>query len=187
MNALKNPKITGIVWFIARAWLGLQWLEAGYEKVFGEGSATWVGAKAGVAVTGFLKGAIAKSPLAPNFDAAANAHPAVQAWYAQLVQDYFLPNATAFSFLVAYGELAIGIALILGIFTRFSAVMGVLMNLAYLFAGTVSTNPNLLVVGLVIALAGGVAVSYYGLDTFARPFELKLLRRAHLIPEPQGA
>ena len=63
--------------------------------------------------------------------------------------------------------------------------MGIIMNLAYLFSGTTSTNPNMLVVGLVIALAGGVAVGYYGLDFFARPIELKAQRRAHLIPAPQ--
>ena len=182
METLKSTKVTGVLWLIARIWLGLQWFEAGYEKVFGEGSAVWVGSKAGVAVTGFLKGALAKSPLAPDFDAAKNAHPAVQLWYAQLVQDVFLPNATALSYLVAFGELAVGIALILGIFTHFAALMGVLMNLAYLFAGTTSTNPNLLVVGMVILLAGGASVSYYGLDYFARPIEQKLLARFRHAP-----
>ena len=184
MNTLNNPKITGIIWLVARVWLGYEWLSAGIEKVFGAGSAVWVGPKAGTAVAGFLKGAIAKSPLAPNFDAAANPHPAVQLWYAQLVQDVFLPNAVAFSYLVAFGELLIGVALIVGLFTRFSALMGVLMNLAYLFAGTVSTNPNLLVVGMVVVLVGGVAVSYYGLDYFARPIEQKLYRRITHAPQP---
>ncbi len=37
------------------------------------------------------------------------------------------------------------------------------MNLAFLFAGSTSTNPQLLVVGQVFALVGGVAVGYYGL------------------------
>jgi thiosulfate dehydrogenase [quinone] large subunit len=40
---------------------------------------------------------------------------------------------------VAFGELLVGIALIVGIFTHFSALMGVIMNLAFLFAG--STRP----------------------------------------------
>jgi hypothetical protein len=44
-------------------------------------------------------------------------------------------------------------------------------------------NPNMLVVGMVILLAGGVAVGYYGLDFFARPIELKVLRHAHLVPQ----
>ena len=187
MNALNNPKVTGIVWLVVRLWLGYEWLSAGIEKVFGAGSAVWVGPKAGAAVSGFLKGAIAKSPLADGFDAAANAHPAVQLWYAQLARDVFLPNAALFSYMVAFGELLIGVALIVGLFTRFSALMGVVMNLAYLFAGTTSTNPQLLVVGLTIVLVGGVAVSYYGLDYFARPIEEKLYRRITHAPIPQPA
>ena len=159
---------------------------AGLEKVFGEGSAAWVGPKAGTAVAGFLKGAIAKSPLAPGFDPAVTARPVVQQWYAELAQNVFLPNATAFSYLVAYGEVLVGIALIVGLFTHFAALMGVIMNLAYLFAGTISTNPQLLVVGLAIVLAGGVAVGYYGLDFFARPVERRLLKRtgARFAPQP---
>jgi thiosulfate dehydrogenase [quinone] large subunit len=96
----------------------------------------------------------------------------------------FLPNAVLFSYLVSFGELMVGVALIVGLFTRFSALMGVLMNLAYLFAGTVSTNPQLLVVGMVITLVGGIAVSYYGLDYFARPIEEKLYRRITHAPQP---
>ena len=184
MKALNQPKYTGILWLVVRLWLGYEWISAGIEKVFGEGSAAWVGPKAGTGVLGFLKGALAKSALAPDFDPA-NAHPAVQTWYAYLVRDVFMPNATAFSYLVACGELLVGIALILGIFTHFAALMGALMNLAYLFAGTTSTNPQLLVVGLIVFLVGGVAVGYYGLDFFARPIELKILRRAHLVPQPQ--
>jgi thiosulfate dehydrogenase [quinone] large subunit len=184
METFNQPKYTGLVWLVVRLWLGYEWLMAGVEKAFGEGSAAWVGPKAGTAVAGFLKGAIAKSPLAPGFDPAANAHPAVQQWYAELAQNVFLPNATAFSYLVAYGEILVGLALIVGLFTHFAALMGIIMNLAYLFAGTTSTNPQMLVVGMVILLAGGVAVGYYGLDFFARPVEQKLLVRAHLAPQP---
>ena len=189
MKALTQPKFTGILWLVVRLWLGYEWLMGGIEKVFGEGSAAWVGSKAGSGVVGFLKGAIAKSALAPGYDPIATPHPAVQTWYAQLAQDYFLPNATAFSYLVAYGELLVGIALILGIFTHFSALMGVTMNLAFLFAGSTSTNPQMLVVGLAIVLAGGVAVGYYGLDYFARPFERTLFQRTRtrLFPHPQLA
>jgi thiosulfate dehydrogenase (quinone) large subunit len=98
-----------------------------------------------------------------------------------------LPNAATLSYMVAFGELLVGVALILGIFTHFSALMGIVMNLAYLLAGTTSTNPNMLMVGLVTLLAGGVAVGYYSLDFFARPIEIKALRRVHLVPAPQVA
>jgi thiosulfate dehydrogenase [quinone] large subunit len=188
MNALRNPKYTGIIWLAVRLWLGYEWISAGIEKVFGEGSAAWVGPKAGTAIMGFLKGALAKSALAPGFDPA-NAHPAVQTWYATLVQNVFIPNATAFSYLVAYGELLVGIALIVGIFTHFAALMGAIMNLAYLLAGTTSTNPQMLVIGLVILLAGGIAVGYYGLDFFVRPMERVLFQRTRtrFFPQPQVA
>lgn len=187
METLKQPKFIGIVWLVARLWLGYEWLMGGYEKIFGEGSAVWVGNKAGVAVSGFLNGAIAKSALAEGFDPAKTPHPAVQEWYAVVARDVFLPNATLFSYLVAYGELLVGVALIVGLFTHFAALMGVIMNLAYLFAGTTSTNPQMLVVGLIIVVAGGVAVSYYGLDFFARPFERNLLQRTRgrLTQQPQ--
>ena len=189
MNTRFEAKYTGILWLVARLWLGYEWLMAGIEKVFGEGSIGWVGAKAGTGVTGFLKGAIAKSALAEGFDPIKTPHPAVQDWYAYLARDVFLPNATLFSYLVAYGELLVGIALIVGIFTHFSALMGVLMNLAFLFAGSTSTNPQMLVVGLVIVLVGSVAVGYYGIDYFARPIEITLFERtrARLFPQPQTA
>jgi len=177
MNALRQPKFTGILWMIARVWLGYEWMMAGIEKVFGEGSVVWVGPQAGKAVTGFLKGAIAKSPLAEGFDPIKTPHPAVQEWYATLARDVFLPNAQIFSYLVAYGELLVGIALIVGIFTRFSALMGILMALAFMFAGATSTLPQIVVVSFAIVLSGGVAVGYYGLDYFARPIELSILRR----------
>src|ERR671939_1895512 len=167
MKALTQPKSTGIIWLIARLWLGYEWLTAGYEKVFGEGSAAYVGSKAGSGVAGFLKGALAKSTLNPNLPAAQAAHPTVQTWYAYLVRDVFLPNATLFSYLVAFGELLVGIALIVGIFTHFAALMGVIMNLSFLFAGSTSTNPQMLVVGMAIVLVGGVAVGHHGIDYFA--------------------
>jgi thiosulfate dehydrogenase [quinone] large subunit len=188
METLRTPKVTGILWLLARVWLGYEWLMAGIEKVVGEGSVAWVGPKAGAGVTGFLKGAIAKSALAPDYDPVKNPHPAVQQWYAEFVQNVAMPNAVLFSYLVAYGEVLVGLALIVGIFTHFSALMGVLMNLAFLFAGSTSTNPQMLVVGLVIVLAGGIAVGYYGIDYFARPLESKLVDRARtrLIPHPQA-
>jgi thiosulfate dehydrogenase [quinone] large subunit len=187
MNALNQPKYTGILWLIARLWLGYEWFHAGIEKMFGEGSAVWVGPKAGTAVAGFLKGAIAKSALAEGFDPIKTPHPAVNEWYATLARDVFLPNATAFSYLVAYGEVLIGIALIIGIFTRFSSVMSVLLALALLMAGATSTLPQMLTIGLALSIVGGQAIGYYGLDFLARPIEVKMLRRAHLIPTPQTA
>ena len=187
MKALNQPKFTGILWLAVRLWLGYEWLNAGIEKLFGEGNAVWVGPKSGTAVAGFLKGAIAKSALAPDFDPIKNAHPAVNMWYAALARDVFLPNAALFSYLVAFGEVAIGVALIIGVVTRFSAVMSVLLSLALLMAGATSTLPQMLAIGVALAATGGVAIGYYGIDYFARPITLNVLRRVHLLPEPVTA
>ena len=187
MKALTQVKVTGLLWLVARIWLGYEWLHAGIEKVLGEGSAVWVGPKAGTAVAGFLKGAIAKSALAEGFDPIKTPHPAVNEWYATLARDVFLPNAALFSYLVAVGEVAIGLALLLGVLTRLSSLMSVLLALALLMAGATSTLPQMLALSVALATAGGVAIGYYGLDYFVRPIELKLLRQAHLVPEPQRA
>ena len=64
----------------------------------------------------------------------------------------------------------VGIALIVGIFTRFSAIMSVVMALALVFAGATSTLPQLLTLGLIVSIAGANA-GYYGLDYIARPIE----------------
>jgi thiosulfate dehydrogenase (quinone) large subunit len=187
MNALNHPKFSGLLWLVARLWLGYEWLHAGIDKAFGQGSAVWIGPKAGTAVAGFLKGAIAKSALAEGFDPIKTPHPAVNEWYATLARDVFLPNATVFSYLVVAGEIAIGLALILGIFTRFSSVMSVLLGLSLLMAGATSTLPQMLTISVALATAGGVAIGYYGIDYVARPIQVKLLRRAHMLPAPQTA
>ncbi len=154
-----NRSVVGIFWLVLRFWLGYTWLMAGWGKAFGDRAPVWVGDRAGTAVTGFLKGALAKST---------GERPLVPAWYADFVREVALPNATAFSYLVAYGEVLVGLALLVGLFTRFAALMGVMMNLAYLFAGTISPNPQMLVAEAALVFAG-TAVGYYGLDRYLLP------------------
>lgn len=147
-----NPKLSWL-WFLVRIYVGWTWLTAGWEKVI---SPVWVGAKAGVAIAGFLNGSLAKT---------AGAHPQVAGWYADFIKTIALPNSVIFSYLVSFGELFVGIALILGVFTGIAAFFGVFMNMNYLYAGTVSTNPTLLILQIFIMLAGKTAGSI-GLDRF---------------------
>jgi thiosulfate dehydrogenase [quinone] large subunit len=53
---------------------------------------------------------------------------------APLLRGFVLPHATALAFLVAYGELAIGLALVLGILVRTASVCGAVYMLALLFS-----------------------------------------------------
>jgi thiosulfate dehydrogenase [quinone] large subunit len=138
-------------WLFVRVILGVEWIRGGWEKI---GDAGWTKAPVGGAVEGFLRGAIAKSQ---------GDRPEVQRWFANLTEDVFLPNADIFAYLVAYGELLVGLALIIGLFTRLSVLLGATMNLAFLFAGTTSSNPQMLILGLALA-ANGTTAGAYGVD-----------------------
>ena len=51
-----------------------------------------------------------------------------------VLQQFVLPHATAIAFLVAYGELAIGLALIFRIWVRIASAFGLVYMLALLFS-----------------------------------------------------
>jgi DoxX. len=161
---LFRDKRFAILWTILRVWLGYEWISAGIEKI---SNPAWVGSKAGVAVTGFLKGALAK---------ATGDHPLVQGWYANFVQSVALPNAKVFSYLVAYGEVLVGISLILGALTIVGLLAGAFMNLNYMLAGTTSTNPNLYTAAILL-MATGANAYVFGLDRFILPRLSKLFNK----------
>lgn len=146
---------TSLFWFAVRLYIGWQWLQAGLQKF---GNPTWTGSEAGAAVKGFLLGALKKTT---------GEHPDVQSWYAWFIRHLALPNAELFSYLVTYGEILVGIALILGLFTALASFFGAFMNINYLLAGTVSTNPQLLMLAIFLLCAKKVA-GRIGLDSFLR-------------------
>src|SRR5437762_2436953 len=142
------------MWFVVRMYVGAEWLLAGWEKVM---SPAW--GSSGKALTGFVAGALAKTS-GPN--------PAVQGWYATFLKDIVLPNAGLFSFLVTWGEFAVGLGILLGILTGIAAGFGVLMNLNYLLAGTVSVNPILGMLGLFLCFSWRVC-GWIGFDRWLLP------------------
>ena len=145
----KNNIVAGIL-AVFRIYLGYQFIHAGYGKIVG-GSFD---------ASGFLQGAIASST---------GDHPAVQGWWAAFLENVALPNAGLFTFLVQWGELLVGIALILGLFTNFAAIMGMVMNFSFLFSGTVSTNAQMILLAIFIVVAGANA-GKFGLVRFAMPY-----------------
>ncbi len=150
MNFIRNHKVAAGILAIIRIYIGYEWLTAGYGKITG----------GGFDASGFLQGAIAS---------AGGEHPAVQGWWAVFLEKVALPNAELFTFLVMWGELLVGIALILGIFTNFAALMGITMNFAFLFSGTVSTNAQMVLLTTFLLVAGYNA-GRYGLDRWVIPF-----------------
>lgn len=55
-------------------------------------------------------------------------------FYRPFVESFVLPNKAIFAGLVAWGELAIGLAMIVGLATRYAAAAGALMVLNFWFA-----------------------------------------------------
>lgn len=144
------------VWLALRVWVGWQWISAGWEKAT---SAAWVGPQAGSALQGFLTGTVAS---------ATGVHPAVSSWYAFFVSHVAMQHLVLFSYLVTFGELAVGVGLVLGIFVGIAAFFGAFMNFNYLFAGTVSINPLLLFLELFLILAWRTA-GWWGIDRWLLP------------------
>ncbi len=142
-------------WFLVRLYVGWEWLYAGYEKLVNP-AGVWVGAKSGVAISGFVNGALAKTT---------GMHPDVTTWYAWFLQHSVAPYANAWSYAITYGEMLVGLGLIFGVFTVTAAFFGALMNTNYLLSGTVSSNPILLLLAIGIMMAHKVS-GHIGLDRY---------------------
>ena len=144
------------IWLIVRLYVGWQWLTAGWGKL---GSAAWTGDNAGAAITGFVQGALAQT---------GGENPSVQGWYGWFLQTLILPYADVWGYVVTIGEILVGVALILGILTGIAAFFGSFMNMSYLLAGTVATNPILLSLAILLVLAWKTA-GWWGLDRWVLP------------------
>lgn len=153
-------------WLIVRLYAGYQWLDAGWEKATGHyllggvSGNPWIfSSNDGAAMKGFVAGALAKST---------GSHPAVQDWYAWFLRTFVEPAPAFWAYLITFGEILVGLGLIVGALTGVAAFFGLVMNLNYLLAGTVSTNPILGGIAILIVLAWRVA-GYYGVDRYLLP------------------
>src|SRR5436190_8655059 len=134
---------------------GAMFLTAGVEKALG----------GGFNAAGFLKGATAGTPYLATAAEKVVYNPTHDLWVS------LAGNATVMPFvnwLVVAGEIAIGVALVLGLATRFAAVAGgLMMGLFYLALWDLShgiVNEQLLL-GVVTIFLGIIGAGrYYGLD-----------------------
>lgn len=150
-----------VVWLLVRVYVGYSWLDAGWHKVMD------VGAKTNYIIDGsgilaFWQ-RIAAVPAAP-------AKPVITYdWYRGFIQ--FLIDAHAENVMgkvIAFGETAVGIGLILGAFVGVAAVAGGFMNMNFMLAGSASSNPVLLILAIALVLAWKTA-GFIGLDRFLLP------------------
>lgn len=179
------------LWLVLRIWLGWEWFQAGWGKFFG-GDITWriwnwgdpefsltgagnigwirsgtvirdgVDQAVGVgdSVAGFASGAIAASE-GPHPDVA-------YSWYVNFLEWVRDTGHPVIGPLVAVGELLIGLALIVGIFTGIAAFLGAILNFTFVFAGSAGVNPAMILVSVLVILAWRNA-GWIGLDRYLLP------------------
>jgi len=148
----------GLFWLPIRLFVGFSWLDAGWHKFT---DPAWVGADAGTALGAYWERAAAvpeggRPPI--SYD-----------WYRSFIQTLLDNGAESWmTYVITFGELAVGIGLVVGLLTGFAAFFGAMMNMSFLLAGSASTNPVLFTLAIGIILAWKVA-GYYGLDRYVLP------------------
>ncbi|UCZ52085.1 DoxX family membrane protein [Bacillus shivajii] len=147
MDFLRNNSIAAGILAVLRVYLGWQWMTAGWSKVTG-----------GFDASGYLNGVV-------NNEAVIEQYPTYHAF----IEGFALPNAGVFSFMVAWGELLVGIGLLLGILTTAAVFFGMIMNFAFMFAGTISSNPFLVLISIFV-IAAGYNAGRYGGDRWVIPY-----------------
>jgi thiosulfate dehydrogenase [quinone] large subunit len=168
MKFLRENMYAAGLMLVLRLYIGWMWLEAGLHKLGG-----------GFDAAGFLKNAVAN----PVLDKATGA--AVYPTFVAFLENFALPNVKLINFLIPVGETLVGLGLILGCFTTAAAFFGLMMNFMFLFAGTVSTNPWMVLLGTLIFIAGTNA-GKFGVDYYLMPYLRKLFEKKPTAPTPGG-
>jgi len=145
-----------LIWLPMRFFLGRDWLTHGAEKVV---DPAWM--NGGEALRVFWEQAV----VVPEQGRPPIAYP----WFREFLQ-YMLDNGwyTWFAKLVAWGEVLVGLGLLVGALVGISAFVGTFMNFNYMLAGSASTNPVLFGLAIFLVLAWKVG-GHWGLDRWLLP------------------
>lgn len=153
----------GLFWLPIRLFVGFAWLDAGIHKLFPAGKpmgAGWLDGGASLRAYWERAAAIPEAP----------ARPAISfEWYRDFLNFLLASDAQSwFAYLIVFGEIAIGVGLLVGALTGIAAFFGATMNMSFLLAGSASTNPVLfaLAIGLIL---GWRVCGYYGVDRYLLP------------------
>jgi thiosulfate dehydrogenase [quinone] large subunit len=146
----------GLFWLPIRIYLGFSWLEAGYHK-YADGG--WIDGGASLRAYWERAAAVPEGGRPPiSYD-----------WYRSFIQTLLDNGAESWmGWVITFGEMAVGIALIIGLLTGVAAFFGAFMNMSFLLAGSASTNPVLFTLAIGLMLAWKVA-GYYGVDRYLLP------------------
>ncbi|MEX0750586.1 MAG: DoxX family membrane protein [Dehalococcoidia bacterium] len=159
--AIFNNTSMAPLWLLARAYLGYQWLLAGWHKVWGDERWIAVEGEDGQPLRGFW----VRATEIPE-----QGQPRITYdWYRDFL-NYMIDHEwyTWFAWIVAFGEVIVGIALIVGLFTGLAALAGATLNFNFLLAGSASTNPVLFIIAVLILMGWKVA-GWIGIDRWLLP------------------
>ena len=171
-----------LLWLPLRLFLGWEWLSHGIEKL---GNPKW--AVTGDALRMFWEKAIAVPPPPAR-------PPIAYDWYRDFIAALLTGgHYTWFAKLVIFGEIALGVALILGAFTGMAAFFGGFMNWNFVMAGTASANGLMFAVATWLVLAwknaGWIGLDYFLLPLLGTPWKPGRLfaRAVPKVPAPTPA
>jgi thiosulfate dehydrogenase [quinone] large subunit len=153
----QSTRVMAWIWLAVRVWVGYDFLTAGFHKLT---TPEWVNGS-GAGILGFWKGALGTT--------AAGAPVITFDWYRSFIQFLVDTNSAGwFSYVIVSGELLVGLGLIFGAFVGLAATGGLLMNMAFMLAGTTSTNPVMAILAVLLILAWKNA-GFIGLDRILLP------------------
>jgi thiosulfate dehydrogenase [quinone] large subunit len=157
---LGQSKVASVAWLAVRVWIGIMWIQAGWAKVFGAENPGFLHNN-GAGVAGF----------------AAHGAPAYS-WWGSLMHSFVVPNASWIAVIVAFGELAIGLGLVVGFLTRTAAIASLLLLFTYVMSGTAGVN-GFYALCAIIVLATWRTSTWIGLDGLLAGFRQ---RRRNAVP-----
>lgn len=149
-DLFRHDKYMAVVWLLLRLYLGITWLTLGIGKMAG-----------GFSAEGFLNNAVANPVMREGSMVYPN--------YVAFLENFALPYAEFINFIIPLGEVLVGLGLIVGVLTSFAAFFAIVMNMSFLMAGTVSTNPWMIGLTFFLLVAGANAGRFGG-DRWVLPF-----------------
>ena len=126
-----------------RLFIGMGWLRASAEKIV---DPDWLG---GTILAAFLEEKLAGEHVVFPF-------------YRTLITDVFLPNASVLSWIMVIGQLLMGAAILVGLFTNVALLGGLFMNLNFILVG--APNPSAFYFVIQVALFIGGTGAIIGVD-----------------------
>ena len=139
------------LWLVIRLYLAYIFIPAGWHKITEGG---WLFGD-GTPIQGMVSGAVAAE--------------GTPGWYVWFLENIVQPNASLFATLVALGELAVGLGLLVGLLTGIAAFFAFFMSGNFVLAGSLGSNPTIIIFGLFLVLAWRNA-GWIGLDRWFIPW-----------------